>query len=108
MANKKKKRDPAQMHRQIQDSVQALPFAIADHEKNGRKGKAFLLKYIGGPILRVMNRLFSSQRYKGSEGAKLKQAELAKRHMEHRRQAYKHVQGEMTKAQKAARRGKPR
>lgn len=108
MAKNKKKRDPAQMHRQIQDSVQALPLAIADHEKNGRKGKAFILRYIGGPILRVMNRLFASQRYKGAEGAKLKQAELAKRHLEQRQQALKHVQGQITQAQKQARRGKPR
>ncbi|HEX2090797.1 MAG TPA: hypothetical protein VHG28_00290 [Longimicrobiaceae bacterium] len=105
---KKKKRDPAQMHRQIQDSLQALPYAIAEHEKHGRKGRALFLRYLGGPILKVMNRLFSSQRYKGTEGAKLKQSEQLKRHLEQRKQALKYVQGEMTKAQKAARRRKPR
>ncbi|HEV2148758.1 MAG TPA: hypothetical protein VGR37_15240 [Longimicrobiaceae bacterium] len=109
MANqKKKKRDPAKMHRQIQDSLQALPYAVADHEKHGRKGKAFMLKYVGAPLLRIMNKFLTRQRYKGNEGAKLKQAELAKRHLEQRQQALKHVQGEITKAQKAARRGKPR
>lgn len=105
---KKKKRDPAQMHRQVQDSIQALPFAIADHEKNGRKGKALLLRYVGTPILKVMNKFFNRSRYKGTEGAKLKQTEQLKRHLEQRQQAMKYVQGEMLKAQKSARKGKPK
>jgi len=109
MANqKKKKRDPAKMHRQIQDSLQALPFAIADHQQKGRKGKAFMLRYVGAPLLKLMNKFLSRSRYKGMEGAKLKQSELAKRHLEQRQQAMKHVQGEITRAQKQARRGKPR
>ncbi|MBV9772678.1 MAG: hypothetical protein JO040_01935 [Gemmatimonadetes bacterium] len=106
--SKKKKRDPAQMHRQVQDSIQALPFAIADHEKNGRKGKAMLLRYVGTPILKVMNKFFNRSRYKGTEGAKLKQTEQIKRHLEQRQQAMKYVQGEMAKAQKSARKGKPK
>lgn len=106
--DKKKKRDPAQMHRQVQDSIQALPYAIADHEKNGRRGKALLLRYVGAPILKVMNKFFNRSRYKGTEGAKLKQTEQLKRHLEQRQQAMKYVQGEMAKAQKSARKGKPR
>ena len=108
MAKNKKKRDPAKMHRQIQDSLQALPYAVADHEKHGRKGKAFMLRYVGGPVLRLMDKVLSRTRYKGAEGAKLKQAELMKRHMDQRRQAMQHVQGEILRAQKSARRGKPR
>lgn len=105
---KKKRRSAAEMHRQIQDSVQVLPVAIADHEKHGRRGKAFLLRYLGGPLLKLMKRILDRSRYKGTEGAKLKQAEQMKRHLEQRRQAIKYVQGEMQKAQKSARRGKPR
>lgn len=110
MANqkKKKKRDPAQMHRQIQDSLQALPFAVADHEQKGKKGRAMMLKYVGAPLLKLMNKFLNRSRYKGVEGAKLKQAELAKRHLEQRQQALKHVQGQIQNAQKQARRGKPR
>jgi hypothetical protein len=105
---KKKKRSAAEMHRQIQDSLQVLPHAVAEHEKQGRRGKAFLLRLVGGPLLRLMNRILNRSRYKGAEGAKLKQAEQLKRHLEQRRQALKYVQGEMQKAQKGARRGKPR
>lgn len=109
MANqKRKKRDPAKMHRQVQDSLQALPYALAEHEKQGRRGKALMLKYLGAPLLKLMDRFLSRSRYKGVEGAKLKQAELAKRHLEQRQQALKHVQGEIIKSQKQARRGKPR
>ncbi|HEX2189290.1 MAG TPA: hypothetical protein VHG51_10355 [Longimicrobiaceae bacterium] len=108
MATKKKKRDPAKMHRQIQDSLQALPYAIADHEKHGRKGKAVMLKYVGAPLLKLMNKFLNRSRYKGVEGVKLKQAELAKRHLEQRQQALKHLQGEIVKSQKQARRGKQR
>ena len=105
---KKKKRDPAQMHRQIQDSLQALPYAVADHEKHGRRAKAIMLRYLGAPLLKLMNKFLNRSRYKGTEGAKLKQAELAKRHLEQRQQALKHVQGQIQQAQKQGRRGKPR
>ena len=109
MANqKKKKRDPAQMHRQIQDSLQALPYALADHEQKGKRGKALMLKYVGAPLLKLMNKFLNRSRYKGAEGAKLKQAELAKRHLEQRQQALRHVQGQIQQAQKQGRRGKPR
>ncbi len=104
----KKKRSAAEMHRQIQDSLQALPYALAEHQKQGRRGKALMLRFVGGPMLRLMNALLNRSRYKGTEGAKRKQAEQMKRHLEQRRQAMKYVQGELTKAQKQARRGKPR
>lgn len=105
---KKKKRSAAEMHRQIQDSLQALPYALEEHQKQGRRGKAALLRWVGGPILRLINRILNRQRYRGPEGTKLKQAEQMKRHLEQRKQAYRHLQGEMQKAQKQARKGKPR
>lgn len=105
---KKKKRSAAEMHRQIQDSLQALPYHMAELERKGEKRKLFLVKYVGAPVMRLVNRVLNRQRYKGPEGAKLKQAEQMKRHLEQRKQAYRYVQGEMTKAQKQARRGKPR
>ncbi len=107
---KKKKRDPAVMHRQLQEQVEALPYAIAQLEKEGKWGKKFMLKYVSGPIVRIMNRFMTRQRYKGPEGQKLKQKELMQRHMEQRRKAMEYVQGEMLKQQRRAqkRQGKPR
>ncbi|MDQ3556333.1 MAG: hypothetical protein M3409_06110 [Gemmatimonadota bacterium] len=89
---KKKRPSAPQMHRQIQDSIQALPYAIADHEKNGRRGKAVLLRYFGAPMLRLMNRIFNRQRYRGEQGAKRRQTEQMKRHLEQREQAMRHLQ----------------
>lgn len=98
---KKKKRSAEQMHRQLQDSLQALPVAIADHEKNGRRGKALMLRYVGGPLIKLLNGVLNRQRYKGPDGVKLKQSEKMKRHLEQRQKAMEYVQGEMRKAQKA-------
>ncbi|MDQ3389048.1 MAG: hypothetical protein M3483_06030 [Gemmatimonadota bacterium] len=105
---KKPKRSTAEMHRQVQDSLQALPYAMDDHARNGRRTKALVLRYLGGPLLRAVNGLLNRSRYRGTQGAKLKQAEQMKRHLQQREQARKYVQGEMHKAQKTARRGKPR
>lgn len=96
----KKKRSPEEMHRNLQDQAQALPYAITLAEKEGKKGRAFMLKYISGPIVRFMNRMMTRQRYKGPEGGKLKQSEQMKRHLEQRRKAMQYYQGEMDKAQK--------
>ena len=105
---KKNKRSAADMHRQVQDSLQALPHYLADLEKKGEKRKLFMTRYLGAPLLRLMNGVLNRTRYKGTEGQKLKQAEQLRRHMEQRKQALKYVQGEMQKAQKQGRRGKPR
>jgi hypothetical protein len=108
-AKKKKKRSSEDMHRTVQEQVQALPYAIAHYENEGKRGKVFLLKYLSGPILKLVNRMMSRSRYKGPEGAKLKQSEQMKRHLEQRRKAMEYVQGEMAKAQKKAmKRGKTR
>ena len=81
---KKKKATPEQMHRNLQDSVQALPLAIAQMVKVGKRGQAFLFKYIRGPMMRLMKRVMDRQRYRGEEGALLKQKEQMKRHLEQR------------------------
>ena len=109
---KKKKRSAADMHRQIQDSVQALPYAVTQMEAQGKRGRAWILKYVSGPVLRLLNKMFSKSRYKGPEGAKLKQSEQMKRHLEQRQKAMEYVQGELRKAQKRQQKrggqGKPR
>jgi hypothetical protein len=95
----KKKRSPEEMHRSLQDQVQALPYAITLAEKEGKKGRVFMLKYISGPIVRFMNRMMGKQRYKGPEGGKLKQSEQMKRHLEQRQKAMEYYQGEMKRQQ---------
>lgn len=97
---KKKKRSAPEMHRQIQDSLQFLPHMIADHEKHGRRGKAVMLRYLGAPMLRLMKRIFDRQRYRGEEGAKRRQTEQMKRHLEQREQAMRHLQKTMPKNRK--------
>lgn len=101
----KKKRSADDMHRQIKDSLQALPYALAEHEKQGRRGKAVMLRYVGGPILRVMNRILNRQRYRGEEGAKLRQSEQMRRHLQQRQQAIQHLQKNTPKTKA---RGRPR
>jgi hypothetical protein len=111
MAKKKKKLSAQEMHRNVQDNLQALPYAVAEYERQGKTWRAKMVKWIGGPILRIINRVLSRQRYKGTEGQKLKQSEQMKRHLEQRRKAMQYVQGEMVKMQKASAKrggGKPR
>ncbi len=97
---KKKKRDPAQMHRQVQDSLQALPYAIDKHKQEGKWFKAFVLRYMSSPMLRLMNRMLGASRYRGPEGQKLRQTEKMRRHLEQKQAAIKHVQQSMQKTQK--------
>ncbi len=107
---KKKKRSAEEMHRTLQDQTLALPYAVAQAEKEGKKGRAFMLKYISGPIVRFMNRMMNKQRYKGPEGSKLKQSEQMKRHLEQRAKAMEFYQGELKRTQQrqAKRQGKKR
>jgi len=97
---KKKKRTAAEMHRTVQDQVQALPFAVSHLEKEGKRTQAFIVKYLTGPVLRFINKLMSRTRYKGPEGQKRKQSEQMKRHLEHRQKAVEYMQTELRKAQK--------
>jgi hypothetical protein len=100
--NKKKKLSPEERHRQLQDQVAALPYALADLEARGEKRKAFLTRYLAAPIIRLMKRLMDRQRYTGPEGQKLKQGEQMKRHLEQRRKAMEYMQGEQARQQKRA------
>src|SRR5687767_14394844 len=84
---KKKKRSAAEMHRTVQDQVQALPFAVSHLEKEGKRTQAFIVKYLTGPVLRFINKLMNRSRYKGPEGQKRKQSEQMKRHLEQRQKA---------------------
>lgn len=102
--SKKKKPSVEERHRQLQDQVQALPYAVAEYEKRGQRFKAFALKYLTGPVLRLMKKMMDRQRYRGTEGEKLKQSEQMKRHLDMRRQALDHVQKQMREAQKTQRR----
>jgi len=97
---KKKKKSAAELHRQIQENVQALPYAVAHYENEGKRGRAFILRYVSGPIMKLVERMFARQRYRGPEGAKLKTSEQMKRHLEQRQKAMEFMQGEMRKAQK--------
>ena len=100
---KKKKRSPEEMHRQVQDSIQALPYAIEHYLKEGKKGRAFMLRYFTGPMLRLMNRALSARRYRGKEGEKLRQTEKMRRHLDQKQQAIKHVQNHLQQQQRRKR-----
>ena len=98
---KKKKLSLEERHRQIQDQVQALPYAVADLQKKGKPVKAWMVDRLMGPYLRFMNRYLGKQRFQGPEAQKLQQAEKMKRHLEQRAKAMDYVQGELRKQQKS-------
>jgi hypothetical protein len=100
---KKKKRSAEKMHRQVQDSVLALPYVIEQQKKEGKRFRAFILRYFSGPLLRMVNRALSARRYRGEAGQKLKQTEQMRRHLDHKKAAIKHVQGQMDSLQKKKR-----
>lgn len=102
---KKKSRMSAEkMHRQLQDQVQALPYFIDQQKKEGKWFRAFILRYVSGPIWRTVNRLLAARRYRGEAGQKLKQTEQMRRHLDHRKAALKHMQDQMQAVQKKQRR----
>ena len=100
---KKKKRSSAELHRNVKDSLLALPYAIEEQKKQGKGVRAFMLRYVTGPVLRVMNKTLDASRYRGKEGEKTKQTEQMRRHLEHRRAAMKHVQGQIQQQQRKKR-----
>lgn len=89
---KKKKRTPEQLHRQVQDSLQALPYVIDQQRSTGHPVKAAMLRWVTGPILRVMNRALSAKRYRGEEGGKRKQTDQMRRRLEQKQAAVKQMQ----------------
>lgn len=100
---KKKKRSSAELHRNVKDSLLALPFAIDEQKRQGKPVRAFMLRYLSGPVLRVMNSVLDRSRYRGKEGEKTKQTEQMRRHLEHRKAAIKHVQGQLQEQQRKRR-----
>lgn len=105
--NKKKKKprmSAEKVHRQLQDQVQALPYFIDQQKKEGKWFRAFVLRYISGPIWRTVKRILDARRYRGEAGQKLKQTEQMRRHLDHRKAALKHMQDQMQAVQKKQRR----
>lgn len=100
---KKKKRSSAELHRNVKDSLMALPFVVEDQRKKGNRVKAFTLRFISTPVLKLMNKVLDASRYRGKEGEKTRQTEQMRRHLEHRKAAIKHVQGQMQQQQKRKR-----
>ena len=100
---KKKKRSAEEMHRQVQDSLQAIPYAIDEQKRTGHPVKAFLLRYLTTPVLKVMKRTLDAKRYRGPEGEKLKQTERMRRHLEQKQQAIKHMQNHLQQQQRRKR-----
>jgi hypothetical protein len=100
---KKKKRSSAQLHRQVQDSLQALPYVIEDQRKKGHPVRAFVIRYLSAPILRVMNRVLDFGRYRGKEGEKQRQTDQMKRHLEQKRAAMKQIQSHIQQQQRRQR-----
>lgn len=100
---KKKKRSIAELHRNVKDSLQFLPVAVQEQKKQGKPVRAFMLRFVTGPVLKVMNRTLDASRYRGTEGEKTKQTEQMRRHLEHRKLAMKHYQGQLQEQQKKRR-----
>jgi hypothetical protein len=99
---KKKKISLEEQHRQVQDQSEAIPFVIEDYKAKGKWFRAWVVRYLAGPMVRFRKRLLDKQRYAGASGQKLKQAEQMKRHLEQRRKAMEFMQGEMQRQQKKA------
>ena len=99
---KKLKKPLDQQHRDLMDQVEAIPYVIEDYKAKGKWFRAFVVRYLAGPMVRFQKRLLDKQRYTGTSGQKLKQAEQMKRHLEQRRKAMEFMQGEMQRQQKKA------
>lgn len=89
---KKKKRSTEKMLKQVQDSLQVMPYYIQQQRSEGKWFRAFMLRYVSSPVLRLMNRALGSRRYKGTEGVKLKQTDQMRRHLQQKQQARKQIQ----------------
>jgi hypothetical protein len=97
---KKKKRSSSDLHRQVQDSLQALPYVIDQQKQQGHPVRAFMIRYLSGPVLKVMNKALSAKRYRGKEGEKMRQTDQMRRHLDQKGAALKHVQAQMQSQQR--------
>ena len=100
---KKKKKSSADLHRQVKDSLQALPYVVDQQRKQGHPVKAFMLRYVSAPVLRLINKTLNAKRYRGPEGEKLKQTDQMKRHLQQRKAAMKQYQTHIQQEQKRKR-----
>ena len=105
MAKKKKKQSSAELHRQVKDSLQALPYVVEQQRKEGHPVKAFMLRYFSAPVLKLINKTLNAKRYRGVEGEKLKQTDQMKRHLDQRKAALQKFQSHIQEQQK---RNRPR
>lgn len=100
---KKKKRTSADLHRQVQDSLQALPYVIDQQKKEGHPVRAFVIRFLSGPVLRVMNKALNAKRYRGKDGEKMRQTDRMRRHLDQKSAALKHVQSQIQAQQRRKR-----
>ena len=91
------------MHRQVQDNLQALPKYIEMQRSEGKRVRAFMLRYVSTPVLRLMNRVMNASRYRGEQGVKKKQTDQMRRRVEQKQAAIQHFQKNTPKAKKRAR-----
>jgi hypothetical protein len=99
----KKKRSSSDLHRQVKDSLQALPYVIDQQKKEGHGVRAFFIRYLSGPVLKVMNKALDAKRYRGKEGEKRKQTDQMRRHLDQKGAALKHVQSQLQAQQRRTR-----
>jgi hypothetical protein len=99
----KKKRSSSDLHRQVKDSLQALPYVIDQQKKEGHGVRAFFIRYLSGPVLKVMNKALDAKRYRGKEGEKRKQTDQMRRHLDQKGAALKHVQSQLQAQQRRKR-----
>lgn len=80
--------------------------AIKEHERRGRRWKAWVLRRVSTPVLKAFYHALTWQRFRGrgQEAKKITQAEQMRRHLELRRQAQRHVQQQIEQAQRRKRR----
>jgi len=102
-AKAKKKRSSSDLHRQVKDSLQALPYVIDQQKKEGHGVRAFFIRYLSGPVLKVMNKALDAKRYRGKEGEKRKQTDQMRRHLDQKGAALKHVQTQLQAQQRRKR-----
>lgn len=102
-AKGKKKRSSSDLHRQVKDSLQALPYVIDQQKKEGHGVRAFFIRYLSGPVLKVMNKALDAKRYRGKEGEKRKQTDQMRRHLDQKGAALKHVQSQLQAQQRRKR-----
>lgn len=96
----KKKRTSSDLHRQVQDSLQALPYVIDQQKQQGHPVRAFMIRYLSGPVLKVMNKALNAKRYRGKEGEKMRQTDRMRRHLDQKGAALKHVQEQIQTQQR--------